>query len=83
MLKKVGSLLVVLPLLMTMLSMDSISSVSTFNNLFIYADVPIMKSFDLVNWEIVNHVYDTYANDDSHNRIIRLFIRREILFIYP
>jgi len=29
--------------------------------------VPIMKSYDLVNWEIVNYVYDTYADQASHN----------------
>ncbi|ETT48514.1 glycoside hydrolase family 43 [Paenibacillus sp. FSL R7-269] len=29
--------------------------------------VPIMKSYDLVNWEIVNYVYDTYANGDAQN----------------
>uniref|UniRef100_UPI00403F1A3D beta-xylosidase family glycoside hydrolase n=1 Tax=Paenibacillus sp. KS-LC4 TaxID=2979727 RepID=UPI00403F1A3D len=29
--------------------------------------VPIMKSYDLVNWEIVNYVYDTYANNDAQN----------------
>lgn len=29
--------------------------------------VPIMKSYDLVNWEIVNYVYDTYASGDAQN----------------
>lgn len=29
--------------------------------------VPIMKSTDLVHWEIVNYVYDTYADDDRAN----------------
>ncbi|WP_405111215.1 glycoside hydrolase 43 family protein [Paenibacillus sp. FSL K6-1217] len=29
--------------------------------------VPVMKSYDLVNWEIVNYVYDTYANGDAQN----------------
>ncbi|MHA6529354.1 beta-xylosidase family glycoside hydrolase [Paenibacillus sp. BAC0078] len=29
--------------------------------------VPIMKSYDLVNWEIVNYVYDTYASNDAQN----------------
>ncbi|MFS8215368.1 family 43 glycosylhydrolase [Paenibacillus polymyxa] len=29
--------------------------------------VPIMKSYDLVNWEIVNYVYDTYANNGAQN----------------
>ena len=28
---------------------------------------PIMKSTDLVNWQIVNYVYDTYADDDRCN----------------
>lgn len=27
--------------------------------------VPIMKSYDLVNWEIVNYVYDTLGNEDA------------------
>lgn len=27
--------------------------------------VPIMKSYDLVNWEIVNYVYDTLENNDA------------------
>src|SRR5690606_30584734 len=29
--------------------------------------VPIMKSKDLVNWEIVNYAYDTLANVDALN----------------
>ena len=29
--------------------------------------VPVMKSYDLVNWEIVNYVYDTLANNNSFN----------------
>lgn len=29
--------------------------------------VPIMKSTDLVNWEIVNYVYDTIANSNAAN----------------
>ncbi|MBO8131912.1 MAG: family 43 glycosylhydrolase [Candidatus Marinimicrobia bacterium] len=29
--------------------------------------VPIMKSKDLVNWEIVNYVYDTLSNSDEMN----------------
>ncbi|HKX32482.1 MAG TPA: family 43 glycosylhydrolase, partial [Blastocatellia bacterium] len=29
--------------------------------------VPIMKSTDLVNWEIVNYVYDTLENGDRQN----------------
>lgn len=29
--------------------------------------VPIMKSYDLVNWEIVNYVYDIYASGDAQN----------------
>lgn len=27
--------------------------------------VPIMKSYDMVNWEIINYVYDTLANNDE------------------
>lgn len=29
--------------------------------------VPIMKSTDLVHWDIVNYVYDTFENDDLTN----------------
>jgi beta-xylosidase len=29
--------------------------------------VPIMRSSDLVNWEIVSYVYDTLENNDAHN----------------
>ncbi|MBP1904632.1 beta-xylosidase [Paenibacillus turicensis] len=29
--------------------------------------VPVMKSYDLVNWETVNYVYDTLANTNSFN----------------
>lgn len=29
--------------------------------------VPVMRSTDLVNWEIVSYVYDTLANDDQRN----------------
>lgn len=29
--------------------------------------VPIMKSYDLVNWEIVSYVYDTLSNNDASN----------------
>lgn len=29
--------------------------------------VPVMKSTDLVHWEIVNYVYDTHADDDRAN----------------
>lgn len=29
--------------------------------------VPVMKSYDLVNWEIVNYVYDILANNDEQN----------------
>ena len=28
---------------------------------------PIMRSKDLLNWEIVNYVYTTYANEPKHN----------------
>lgn len=28
---------------------------------------PIMRSKDLLNWEIVNYVYHTYANEPKHN----------------
>ena len=31
--------------------------------------VPIMKSTDLVNWEIVNYVYDTIGNNDAANLV--------------
>lgn len=29
--------------------------------------VPVMKSYDLVNWSIVNYVYDTLGNGDIQN----------------
>ena len=29
--------------------------------------VPIMKSNDLVSWELCNYVYDTYADGDKQN----------------
>jgi beta-xylosidase len=28
---------------------------------------PIMKSLDLVNWEMVNYVYDRFEDNDAHN----------------
>lgn len=91
--KRIGALLLVIPLLLSMMSNTaSVFADSTFNNPFIYADVPdndvirvgnayymtsttmhmnpgvpIMKSYDLVNWEIVNYVYDIYANNDAQN----------------
>jgi len=30
---------------------------------------PIMKSQDLLNWEIVNYVYDSFENNDAHNMV--------------
>lgn len=30
---------------------------------------PIMRSKDLVNWEIVNYVFDTLEDNDQHNMI--------------
>ena len=30
---------------------------------------PIMKSQDLLNWEIVNYVYDSFEDNDAHNMI--------------
>lgn len=90
--KKIGVLLLVFPLLMSIMSNSSVFAATSFSNPFIYADapdndvirvgnvfymtsttmhmnpgVPIMKSYDLVNWEIVNYVYDTYANNDAQN----------------
>lgn len=30
---------------------------------------PIMKSQDLLNWEIVNYVYDSFEDNDAHNLV--------------
>nr|WP_154887889.1 glycoside hydrolase 43 family protein [Paenibacillus xylanexedens] len=91
--KKIGLLLLTLPLLLTSLPLTPQSaSAATFNNPVIYADVPdsdvirvgntfymtsttmhmnpgvpVMKSTDLVNWSIVNYVYDTLGNGDVQN----------------
>lgn len=90
--KRLGLLLLVLPLLVMSFPVPPASAAATFSNPVIHADVPdsdvirvgnayymtsttmhmnpgvpVMKSYDLVNWEIVNYVYDTYANTDSHN----------------
>lgn len=35
--------------------------------MFFTPGAPIMKSTDLVSWEICNYVYDTYANGDVQN----------------
>lgn len=44
---------------------DAYYMVSTTMNLC--PGAPIMKSTDLVHWEIVNYVYDTFADDDITN----------------
>ena len=35
--------------------------------MFFSPGAPIMKSKDLVSWEICNYVFDTYANGDVQN----------------
>ncbi|HOR22510.1 MAG TPA: family 43 glycosylhydrolase, partial [Ruminococcus sp.] len=44
---------------------DTYYMVST--TMFFSPGAPIMKSNDLVNWEICNYVYDTMANGDVQN----------------
>lgn len=44
---------------------DTYYMVST--TMFFSPGAPIMKSKDLVSWEICNYVYDTYANGDTQN----------------
>ena len=44
---------------------DTYYMVST--TMYFSPGAPIMKSKDLVSWEICNYVYDTYANGDVQN----------------
>lgn len=44
---------------------DTYYMVSTTMNMC--PGVPVMKSTDLVHWQIVNYVYDTFENDDITN----------------
>lgn len=37
--------------------------------MFFTPGVPVMKSDDLVSWEICNYVYDTYADGDKQNLV--------------
>ena len=46
---------------------DTYYMVST--TMFFSPGAPIMKSKDLVSWEICNYVYDTYADGDKQNLI--------------
>ena len=46
---------------------DTYYMVST--TMFFAPGVPVMKSNDLVSWEICNYVYDTYADGDKQNLV--------------
>src|SRR5690606_10585815 len=37
----------------------------TSTTMHMNAGVPIMKSYDLIHWEIVNYVYDTLGDSDA------------------
>ena len=46
---------------------DTYYMIST--TMFFNPGVPVMKSTDLVSWEICNYVYDTYHNSDKQNLV--------------
>lgn len=55
---------------------DTYYMVST--TMYFSPGAPIMKSKDLVSWEICNYVYDTYADGDKQTlKMVKMIIRMD------